>query len=372
MTAAGVGLTLTAASTVIFAELHWTPGVLAQAEDRTHRIGQKNSVNVIYCVCKEKDLSIDMSLWSMIGRKVNNIGRIIDGNKNTSLNACDLENETSESQLTSFFAENSPNNDLQIMKNSPAKGSIQSFFIQQKKDTVKSDTEQSNLLEVGKSMTVSSSEKAFHPITKPKTFTLTKIISSNCLPSQWSCHVCTFINHNEPSLSCCEMCGARQKTCKQSTNSVRRSEMQVKDSDPSSTPNVFDLTESDGTSSSNCKFSRSFCSNSSQKIVDLCDSDQEHEDNSIKQKYEEKALVLFDVSLNSGQVALFANHGESLHFNFDMSEVLKEKYLHTQMKRAISYSKEYLTSHEDVLDESGVKQGKLILFLPRLSSEYVF
>uniref|UniRef100_A0A1B6GXP5 SWI/SNF-related matrix-associated actin-dependent regulator of chromatin subfamily A-like protein 1 n=1 Tax=Cuerna arida TaxID=1464854 RepID=A0A1B6GXP5_9HEMI len=65
--AANTGLTLTAAQMVIFAELFWNPGDLAQAEDRAHRIGQEDCVVIKYLIAKG---TADDYLWPLIQSKL--------------------------------------------------------------------------------------------------------------------------------------------------------------------------------------------------------------------------------------------------------------------------------------------------------------
>ncbi|XP_040827436.1 DNA annealing helicase and endonuclease ZRANB3 isoform X3 [Ochotona curzoniae] len=76
--AAGQGLTFTAASHVVFAELYWDPGHIKQAEDRAHRIGQCSSVNIHYLIANG---TLDTYMWGILNRKARVTGSTLNGRK---------------------------------------------------------------------------------------------------------------------------------------------------------------------------------------------------------------------------------------------------------------------------------------------------
>lgn len=68
--AAGVGLTLTASSNVLFVNLPWTMADLSQCESRCHRNGQKNAVNSWILIGNRGDRNtIDTYLYHLIMKK---------------------------------------------------------------------------------------------------------------------------------------------------------------------------------------------------------------------------------------------------------------------------------------------------------------
>ena len=64
--AAGVGITLTSAEAVIMNDLSFVPAEHSQAEDRSHRIGQKNSTSVYYPLFEN---TIEGAIYDILTRK---------------------------------------------------------------------------------------------------------------------------------------------------------------------------------------------------------------------------------------------------------------------------------------------------------------
>ena len=77
--AGGVGITLTAAQTVILADRPWTPGDAVQAEDRLHRIGQCNAVTAIWLQANGTDRAID----ALLEKKQERIELVLAGKRKT-------------------------------------------------------------------------------------------------------------------------------------------------------------------------------------------------------------------------------------------------------------------------------------------------
>ena len=71
----GAGITLTAASTVVFLDRSWSPADNWQAEDRLHRRGQNNAVHVINIVARD---TVDHAIDATLSHKADLIRKIIE------------------------------------------------------------------------------------------------------------------------------------------------------------------------------------------------------------------------------------------------------------------------------------------------------
>jgi len=92
--AAGVGITLTAASAAAFVELPWSSTELDQAEDRIHRIGQKDACMIYYLLAAG---TIEEEIAELLDRKRRTVMAILDGK--------DVETEILLSELLSKYEE---------------------------------------------------------------------------------------------------------------------------------------------------------------------------------------------------------------------------------------------------------------------------
>ena len=77
--AGGLGITLTAAQTVVLVDRPWTPGDTIQCEDRCHRIGQRGSVTAIWL----QHGLLDQQSDRLLQQKQDRIDQVLRGKRKT-------------------------------------------------------------------------------------------------------------------------------------------------------------------------------------------------------------------------------------------------------------------------------------------------
>ncbi|OWF39059.1 SWI/SNF-related matrix-associated actin-dependent regulator of chromatin subfamily A-like protein 1 [Mizuhopecten yessoensis] len=100
--AANAGLNLSSANLVVFGELFWNPGILVQAEDRVHRIGQQDMVTIQYLVSQG---TADDHIWPLVQKKLDVLNRAGLSKDNFSEADTTHARDSKQKDLTDFFEE---------------------------------------------------------------------------------------------------------------------------------------------------------------------------------------------------------------------------------------------------------------------------
>ena len=87
LVAGGTGITLTAATQVVFNDLDWVPAHHWQAEDRAYRIGQTRTVNVTYMVAAD---TVDAFVQQALSVKTKLVEAVVDGDHSGHLGQTDI------------------------------------------------------------------------------------------------------------------------------------------------------------------------------------------------------------------------------------------------------------------------------------------
>lgn len=82
LTAAGVGITLTAADEALMVETDWTPAIVMQAEDRLHRISQTGPVTITTLIAPD---TLDETIQQVLHTKARMLDAVIGGSSDVSV-----------------------------------------------------------------------------------------------------------------------------------------------------------------------------------------------------------------------------------------------------------------------------------------------
>lgn len=98
--AGGVGLTLTAGRTVIFIDRDWSPSSNGQAEDRLHRIGQLDAVEVIDLMARN---TVDLGKKQQLSLKAKHLRLLLGDTIDPNLVIADLQKEEKGEEMADML-----------------------------------------------------------------------------------------------------------------------------------------------------------------------------------------------------------------------------------------------------------------------------